>query len=228
MNYNKSFWDNIHYKNNENSIKHKDTIYHECPDKTAFFHYQTTSNILYLILIKYKINLEDKKILDIGSGSGYWIDLYSNLFNNINITGIDISKKISLILNKKYEKNININIFNNDILNMNTINKFYLINAIGVMFHIVDDKEFENSIKNISKILLKNGYLIIGGEFGCENEYLHFIDENKNPIKKIRSLEFWKKILSKYKLIIKKKFLNKCRDFIPSPQNNILLIQKLE
>ena len=35
MNYNKSFWDNIHYKNNENSIEHKDTIYYGCPDKTS-------------------------------------------------------------------------------------------------------------------------------------------------------------------------------------------------
>ena len=228
MNYNKNFWDNIFYKNNENYIEHKHTIYHNCPDKNAFFHYQTTSNLIYLILIKYKINLEEKNILDIGSGSGYWIDLYNNLFNNINIIGIDISKKIIDILNKKYDKDINIEIINNDILNFDLKKKFFLINAIGVMFHIVDDNEFENSIKNISKIILNNGYLIIGGEFGNENKYLNFIDENRKPIKKIRSLQFWEKILNKYKLKIIKKYLNNCRNFIHSPQNNILFIQKQE
>ena len=96
------------------------------------------------------------------------------------------------------------------------------------MFHIVDDNEFENSIKNISKIILNNGYLIIGGEFGNENKYLNFIDENRKPIKKIRSLQFWEKILNKYKLKIIKKYLNNCRNFIHSPQNNILFIQKQE
>lgn len=166
--------------------------------------------------------------MDIGSGSGYWIDLYNNSFNNVNITGVDISNKIALILDRKYENSININILNSDILNINTVNKFHLINAIGVMFHIVDDTEFESSIGNISEILLNNGYLIVGGEFGSENKYLHYIGENKKPIKKIRSLEYWEKVLKKHKLTIINKFVNNCRDFIETPQNNILLIQKQE
>lgn len=94
------------------------------------------------------------------------------------------------------------------------------------MFHIVNNDDFENAIKNLSNILKNNGFLIIGGEFGNENKYLHFIDDGK-PIKQLRSYKYWETILNKYNLKIIKKYDNNCRKYISSPQNNILLIQKI-
>ncbi len=46
---------------------------------------------------------------------------------------------------------------------------FNLINAIGVMFHIVDDSEWINTINAIAKVLRKNGLFIVGGHFGSLN-----------------------------------------------------------
>ena len=74
------------------------------------------------------------------------------------------------------------------------------------MFHIVNNDDFENAIKNLSNILKNNGFLIIGGEFGNENKYLHFIDDGK-PIKQLRSYKYWETILNKYNLKIIKNMI---------------------
>jgi ubiquinone/menaquinone biosynthesis C-methylase UbiE len=220
-----NFWDNNFYKSVSDKLPHSQTIYKCCPEEKAFFHYQTTSNIIYYILLKYRIILnKNEKILDIGSGSGYWIDMYKNLYETIKINSTDISVKVYNVLKNKYKNNNNITVYNDNILDHNE-NNYNLINAIGVMFHIVDDNDFELAIEKISNILLKDGYFIVGGEFGNENKYLNFIN-NEKPIKQIRSYDYWKNILNKYNLKIINKFENKCRKFIATPQNNILLIQK--
>lgn len=105
-----------------------------------------------------------------------------------------------------------------------TNEQFNIINAVGVMFHFIEDTDFIQVIKQFKKLLSPNGIIIIGGEFGNDEKFLHFINDGK-PIKKLRSLNYWKKTLEDNGLKIIEKKVNNIRKYFKTPQNNLLFIK---
>lgn len=67
--------------------------------------------------------------------------------------------------------------------------QFDVVNAIGVIFHIVDDAKWENAIKNLFSLLKPEGILIVGGDFGNETK-------ERGVMRKSRSLEMWLDLLN--------------------------------
>jgi SAM-dependent methyltransferase len=43
---------------------------------------------------------------------------------------------------------------------------FDVVNAIGVMFHIVEDERWERAVANLAGRLAPDGVMIVGGQFG--------------------------------------------------------------
>lgn len=215
-----SFWDNLFY-NKLSNYDDRNTIYRGCPETIKVTHYLSVENIIMRILLQN--NMCNKNILDFGCGTGHWIQFYDDL-NFDNITGIDISEKVIVQARKRFINKDNINILCGNILELDLNNKFDIINTIGTMFHIMDDKLLEDILRKFSSLLQKEGHIIIGGEFGDKIELLHFIDVNKKPIKKLRSYVFWQDILDKCGLKILKFYKNDIRKLFHTPQNNILLV----
>ena len=214
------------------------------------YHYNLVENLLIEFFVEtglYKID----DFLDIGSGAGHWIDFYRNTFNTINCHGIEISDPCVKSLKKKYSEFEEIKIFNCDISssNFNIDNSYDLVNAIGVMFHIVDDHKWKDALINISKLIKLNGYLIVGGDFGLETKDVQFhkIDKfgswderkmawekfNNTPEefvfvnKRVRSLADWvhSADLANLKIVALKQS-NKVEG-IRMPENNILIFKKV-
>jgi len=105
-----------------------------------------------------KENLKDKKILDIGCGTGFYIE---HLLNKgaTDISGMDIAKKSILALKKKYPS---LTFLNADISEKISLKKKYdLILAMSVLYHIVDGNKFEKAIKNIRKLAKKGSQVVI-------------------------------------------------------------------
>lgn len=104
---------------------------------------------LYDLLKKMNIDYSNYKILDIGSGKGFSLTIFS-LFNFNNISGVEISDEYKNICEKNFKLlNIEpkINIYKSDILNFNKINDFnmyYFYNPFNSIF-------FEKVIKKIKK-----------------------------------------------------------------------------
>lgn len=125
-----------------------------------FWLYKAKSRVLKSVIKKYNIKVCDKYILDIGCGTGYWIDFYKNL--TCNITGIDISKTSVKNLRQKY---LQFEFINVDFASENAtklINKKYdIINAFDVFYHIVDDYSFQQALINIHQLLNDNAYILI-------------------------------------------------------------------
>lgn len=108
-------------------------------------------------------NVEPKTILDIGSGTGFFIDYYKKKFNS-EITGLEITK----IGAKRLTNNFPFaQIICQDISssNLNLGKSFDLVNVFDIIYHILDDKLFVNAIGNISKHINSNGYLILTDNF---------------------------------------------------------------
>jgi len=216
------FWDNKFYSNIKDN-NDSNTIYKGCKPELSYIHYLSVEKIILKFL--YINNIKLNSILDIGSGTGHWIVFYYKLNQDSKITGIEISKKVYNISKDKYKNIPNIKYLNNNFLEMTFKNEqFNIINAIGVMFHFIEDDDFIKVIKKFKKLLSPNGIIIIGGEFGDENKFLHFINDGK-PIKKLRSLDYWKNILEENGFKIIQKKVNNIRNYFKTPQNNLLFIK---
>jgi len=104
---------------------------------------------LYNVLKKMNIDFIKYNIIDIGSGKGFSLAIFS-LFNFNNISGVEISDKYKKICENNFKLlNIEskINIYKSDILNFDKINDFniyYLYNPFNSLI-------FEKFIKKIKK-----------------------------------------------------------------------------
>ncbi|MFQ5584801.1 MAG: class I SAM-dependent methyltransferase [Calditrichia bacterium] len=111
--------------------------------------------------------IEQKKILEIGSAKGYLLALLKYL--DWEVQGIEVSPEAT----QYAVKNFAVPVFNGtveDYANENTAIKYPLILAIDVIEHVPDPINF---ISNINKIIEDNGLLIIdtpnGGSKNIEN-----------------------------------------------------------
>ncbi len=150
--------------------------------------------------LKNKIDIEGKKILDIGSGTGVWSAVYKN--NGAGeVIGIDFAKKMVLESNKNYP---NLNFMQGDAENLHQFedNTFDIVTSSYVI-HGVTQKHRNrmlSEMKRVSKkhIVLhdfkgKTPLLVRFLEFMERSDYKHFkvniCDELKSISTKVESVD---------------------------------------
>ncbi|MEK7142596.1 MAG: class I SAM-dependent methyltransferase [Patescibacteria group bacterium] len=114
------------------------------------------------------------KILDLGSGTGFYALLF--LANGYqNITGSDFSsqaiaklKKIKGLKVKKIDLG----------LRQKAFPKYHLITCFDVLYHLVDDRRYHQAFENVGRMLCDNGYFLFSenplpyGEFRSRHQVL--------------------------------------------------------
>jgi cyclopropane fatty-acyl-phospholipid synthase-like methyltransferase len=214
------------------------------------YHYNLVENSIIEFIYDKKLS-KNLKILDIGSGSGHWIDFYLNVLKADFCMGLDISEPCTIKLREKYLGYENVEIQNKDIslIDFNLTPTFQIINAIGVIFHIVNDSKWKIAIRNLSRSMDRGGFLIVGGEFGTETKDIQFhkIDDfnsweqrkeawdNFNNSKsetvlvnkRVRSLKYWVEVSNEYGLEFVDLIKIKKKASIRTPENNILILKKI-
>ena len=172
----------IHQKFNKNNLKKM--------NNNAYKYVQEN----YIKNFSYK-NLKDKKVLEIGCGHGF----YSNIFSKVarNVEGFDYNKEyIRYAKNNFKKKNLKFSIKDITKIDNNIMMKFDYIFLIDVYLFFFD-KFFQKKLflkkdtilKNISKLLGKNGKLVIidphnfwlTPRFGETNNPYGIISEYNNP-----------------------------------------------
>ncbi len=116
---------------------------------------------------KFKIEAANRDILDIGTGTGFFIDFWKQK-NPSTITGYDLTE-VSI--------------------------KYDIISIFDVLYHIVEDKKFERALKNLAKLSKPGAVLIITDLFGKSrvritehtnfrsyNEYQKLFNQNRFEI----------------------------------------------
>lgn len=125
--------------------------------------YKIRKYAFHKLMNSLKINFSEKKIMDIGSGTGFYIERWSEL-NVKSIHGTDITTVVVKNLSAKFSKatfsQLDIGEENNNIKPT-----YDFISAFDVLFHIVDDQRFEQAISNIHGLLNKDGYFVISDNF---------------------------------------------------------------
>jgi ubiquinone/menaquinone biosynthesis C-methylase UbiE len=125
--------------------------------------YRVTEKILRRLFKKYSISKTNDKVLDIGCGTGFVVDIWKSL--NRKVTGVDISTTAVENLSKKYK---DFYFLESDIGNTKLElpdNSFSSCSAASVLYHIVDDKAFSKALDNIHRVLNKDGIFIFSDNF---------------------------------------------------------------
>ena len=147
--------------------------------------YKVRKYIVSRKLQKFKSNFGDADILDIGSGSGFYVDIWQQLGVK-SITGCDIT---NVSVKKLRNKHPQCEFIEFDISsNVIPISKqFDYITAFDVLFHIVDDDKYAKAISNIYNLLKPNGILIFSENF-IHNKSTHNRFQSTRSLTEIQTL----------------------------------------
>lgn len=144
--------------------------------------YKMRKKVLERVISKYKIDVPSMRILDIGCGSGFYVDIWQQK-GVTYLTGIDITAISARELSAKYP---NFDFYEADITSPALINtfplsqrKFDVITAFDILFHIVDDNKFEQAIKNISMLCSEDGLVFITDVFPHRKPYIIFHQKSR-------------------------------------------------
>lgn len=193
-NYNAiEWWDNRFYTN---GISDRKTISPQKSSLSARYHYNSVEMQILKHLYNKVTSINQSRVLDLGSGSGHWIDFFRSLGSSKTV-GIDVSLSAVDFLKNKYRGNSDVVIHYGKVSEiLDKLNEvFDLVNAIGIMFHIVDDSEWTNTIISVAKALRKDGLFIVGGHFGYLDGLNVQVDQDGQVNKRLRSKRHWKKKL---------------------------------
>jgi SAM-dependent methyltransferase len=182
-------------------------------------------------------------VVDIGSGAGHWIHFYRSVFQARRVVGLDISAACAQVLRARYSNDAEVEIRQGDVSrgDVELPGMCDVVNAIGVMFHIVDDAAWESALARLAEALTSTGVLIVGGQFGfitqdvqfhsadcfCGGEQGASVLHHGNLVnKRIRSLRVWKDACRRVGLkaagLVRVAHMAK----IPIPENNLLFLVK--
>ncbi len=154
------------------------------------YHYNLVENGIIDILGGLEARTDAGDVLDVGSGTGHWIEFYSEYLAARSVTGADFSELAAKALGERYSDRDDLTMHRMDMSEHRADfdDAFDVVNAIGVMFHIVDDERWRMAIQNIGSYLRKDGVAIIGGDFGPNTEEL-------GVMRRTRSLALWESTL---------------------------------
>ena len=142
--------------------------------------YKAKIRTLKKALSIYNIDISNKTICDIGCGTGFFVEFYKQLGAK-EIVGIDITNVSIENLKLKYPE---YNFIRGDVssceLKKIITQKFDILNVFDVLYHIKNDRDFEQAIMNISNFTQKMGLVFITDLYGLNSvepaEHVKFRD----------------------------------------------------
>jgi SAM-dependent methyltransferase len=172
-----------------------------------------------------------RSVLDIGTGAGHWIEFYRSVFRPERVTGIDLTPAVVETLAERYRQTPGVRLEAADIASpdLDLGQRFDLVNAIGVMFHIVDDASWEIALANIAAHLNPGGVVLIGGQFGPTTRNVQFSradDGRKLCNKRIRSRRRWRRAAANAGLRFERVIRTTAQRGLVTPENNVLLLSR--
>ena len=168
----------------------RDLINPDWPASWSRYHYNLVENGIIRMLRKAGIELDNAHVLDVGSGTGHWVDFFHAVYRPESIVGVDFASCAVDRLNRRYAELQHIAIEQGDITVSNHLwnGRFRVVNAIGIIFHIVDDDGWKSAIKNLGRYVTPDGLVICGGDFSD-------VTQERGVMRKTRSLQVWRETL---------------------------------
>lgn len=162
------------------------------------------------LLSEYQIQLEEKKILEVGPGSGFWTSFFHEQ-KPASYRALEISEKAASVLQNQF-KNATIlhGSISDELPTGISKHKYDVIFIAMVLLHITDEALFQKAISNIASVLAPNGSIIILDSPLVHNAYKWQRSQVEGPEfdnsfhNKIRTLDTWKKQFDTNNMYIEK------------------------
>lgn len=105
-------------------------------------------------------DLTGKDVLDIGSGTGYWIDIWRSK-GAASIDGVDLVAEAVDRLRERYPRSTFMvgDIAERDVLP--AVGRYDLVTVMNVLLHIVDDDRFSAAAANVAATIRPGGRLLL-------------------------------------------------------------------
>ena len=185
----RTWWDRRFYTR---GVSDRQTLWDGQDPLSAAYHYASVELILLRELRRRRFDPRGASVLDVGSGAGHWIDLYLEL-GAARVDGVDVSAACVQHLRAKYaarpEVRVDHGLFQEVLAGR--AGAYDLVNAIGVLFHVVDDAAWEAGLAAIARALRPGGLLVVGGHFGLLDGVDVQFDGEHGVNKRLRSRRRW-------------------------------------
>lgn len=155
--------------------------------------YKVTRKILLRLCKKHSAGKANKQVLDIGSGTGFVVDVWKELGKEV--TGIDISTTAVEKLRTQFpaDKFLRCDV-GSEVLPLPQ-NSIGVCTAASVLYHLVDDEALNNALKNIHTVLEAGGFFIFSENFIHQKTFL-------TTHQKCRTLEDYEEALKQTGFVI--------------------------
>ena len=180
-------------------------------------------------------------VLDVGSGSGHWVDFYLEVVGASSVTAVELSNVAAESLRGKYAGQP-VTVVAADIADpdVGLGGPYEIVNAIGVMFHIVEDERWEAALATLARHLRPGGILVVSGQFGLATRDVQFHgtdrferweDRNRGDgavlvNKRIRSLRRWRAAARRAGLRVERVSRTRGSRTFRTPENNLLFLRR--
>ncbi len=125
--------------------------------------YRVRKRIFKQKLSLLNLGYDDIEVLDVGSGSGFYVKIWNELGVK-KIVGCDLTNVAVKNLKKLFPNNEFLELdISNETLPMSE--KFDVISAFDMLFHIVDDGQYSKAMENIYSLLKPGGMFIFSENF---------------------------------------------------------------
>jgi SAM-dependent methyltransferase len=111
-----------------------------------------------------RIDLSQSDVLDVGSGTGFYIDLWSRLRAK-SVTGSDFAPYAVASLRERFPDHrvVELDIASCDL--PRELGPFDLVSAFDILYHIVDDGRYAQAVRNVAALVRPGGYFVFSENF---------------------------------------------------------------
>jgi len=141
--------------------------------------YRVRRHVVCRELRKARIEIARCDVLDIGSGTGFYIDLWSRLGAR-SVTGCDFAPYAVTSLRTQFpahrfcELDITADALPDE------LGQFDLVSAFDILYHIVDDRKYAQAFRNVSALVRPGGFFILSENLlpGRRETYVHQVSRS--------------------------------------------------
>lgn len=151
--------------------------------------YRVRRHVFLATVRPYLTGLDDPAVLDVGSGTGFYLDRWRELGVR-RITGSDLTHAAVDRLRARYPA---LDLHRLDIGGADAVGpaRFDIVSAFDVLFHIVDDARYRSAFRNLGALVEPGGLLVFSENF------LRGSRRRADPVQVSRSLEEIESLLAR-------------------------------
>ncbi|MGC8894337.1 MAG: class I SAM-dependent methyltransferase [candidate division WOR-3 bacterium] len=155
------------------------------------YYYRLKEVVLSRTINKVGFNPTGKNVLDVGSGTGYWVNYF--LSRGANVSGVDIVPEAVEALRVNFPE---ASFWVGDISHWQPSGEYELVNAFDVLYHITDDGDWARAVRGLWEALVSGGLLLFTDVFGLGEGTF-----SDSPHVRFRGWGLYEKILPSHSLV---------------------------